>query len=131
MPTLLVFSYLRWNFVYQRPQHLLSRMAEFYKVIFVEEPVNGAYDNYVGRLTPCGNVEILRPHVTGQAYGFDDVHAPGIRQLVDEFLKQQEVNDFWLWFYTPLALPIIHGMPAKGIIYDCIDELSALKMSHR
>ena len=35
---LVCFSHLRWNFVYQRPQHLLSRAADSFDVHFVEEP---------------------------------------------------------------------------------------------
>ena len=47
MQTLLVFSHLRWNFVFQRPQHLLSRLADHYKILFVEEPINSAHDDYL------------------------------------------------------------------------------------
>ena len=130
MQTLLVFSHLRWNFVYQRPQHLLSRLANHYHIIFVEEPLNGAHDDYLERLTPCANVDVLRPHLTSHANGFEDEHAQKVRSLLDDFLSQQRVKDFWLWFYTPLALPITHGLNAKGIIYDCMDELAAFKM-HR
>ena len=36
---LVVFSHLGWDFVYQRPQHLLSRLANQHRVIFIEEPV--------------------------------------------------------------------------------------------
>ncbi len=39
---LIVFSHLRWNFVFQRPQHLLSRLAQERPVIFVEEPIVNA-----------------------------------------------------------------------------------------
>ena len=35
---LLVFSHLRWNFVYQRPQHLLARLGRDYRVFYIEEP---------------------------------------------------------------------------------------------
>src|SRR5919199_6641741 len=38
-PLLVCFSHLRWDFVWQRPQHLLSRAAKHYRVIFIEEPV--------------------------------------------------------------------------------------------
>ena len=37
-PDLVCFSHLRWDFVYQRPQHLLSRAAQSRRVFFVEEP---------------------------------------------------------------------------------------------
>jgi len=39
MPHLIVLSHLRWNFVYQRPQHLVSRLARHFPVLFLEEPV--------------------------------------------------------------------------------------------
>ena len=38
-PDLIVFSHLRWDFVWQRPQHLLSRLAAERRVFFIEEPV--------------------------------------------------------------------------------------------
>ena len=34
---LVCLSHLRWNFVYQRPQHLLNRCARDRRVIFIEE----------------------------------------------------------------------------------------------
>ena len=39
MKSLIVFSHLRWDFVWQRPQHLLSRAAKHYSVLIIEEPV--------------------------------------------------------------------------------------------
>src|SRR4051812_42179136 len=36
---LICFSHLRWNFVFQRPQHLLSRFAKKQRVFFIEEPI--------------------------------------------------------------------------------------------
>ena len=36
---LIVQSHLRWDFVWQRPQQLLSRLAEHRRVLFVEEPI--------------------------------------------------------------------------------------------
>ena len=38
-PLLVCFSHLRWNFVWQRPQHLLTRAARNHRVVFIEEPV--------------------------------------------------------------------------------------------
>lgn len=34
-PLLLCLSHLRWGFVYQRPQHIMSRMAQDYQVVFL------------------------------------------------------------------------------------------------
>jgi UDP-galactopyranose mutase len=44
MPTIVVFSHLRWNFVYQRPQHLLSRLAKHFQVMVIEEPMQAEPD---------------------------------------------------------------------------------------
>ena len=38
-PLLVCFSHLRWDFVWQRPQHLLSRAAKHYRVLQIEEPL--------------------------------------------------------------------------------------------
>ena len=40
---LFAFRTLRWDFVYQRPQHLLSRFATMFTVYFVEEPFHDAH----------------------------------------------------------------------------------------
>ena len=38
-PDLVCFSHLRWGFVFQRPQHLLTRWAHERRVWFIEEPI--------------------------------------------------------------------------------------------
>ena len=43
-PDLLCFSHLRWDFVFQRPQHLLSRAARTMRVLFWEEPMHTTAD---------------------------------------------------------------------------------------
>jgi len=127
MQTILVFSHLRWNFVYQRPQHLLTRLSSLYKIIFIEEPIIDAHEPYLERSNPWKNVEVLRPHLIDGDSGFSDTNAPSIRFLLDAYLANHQINHFWLWFYTPMALSITHHLPALGQIYDCMDELSAFK----
>src|SRR5512133_1089935 len=39
LPDVLCLSHLRWNFVFQRPQHLMTRCAREGRVFFLEEPV--------------------------------------------------------------------------------------------
>ena len=45
MSDLICISHLRWDFVWQRPQHLLSRLAKTHRVLFVEEPIASAHDS--------------------------------------------------------------------------------------
>ncbi|MGJ7492896.1 glycosyltransferase [Variovorax sp. ZT4R33] len=131
MTTLIVFSHLRWDFVYQRPQQLLSRLAKRFSVVFVEEPVPHAERAALERLQPCVGVEVLRPHLTGSAPGFHDDHIPQLQAMLADHLKARAMNDYWLWFYTPMAMPLAAGLHPGGVIYDCMDELAAFRHAPR
>lgn len=123
MSTIFVFSHLRWNFVFQRPQHLLSRLAEHYQVIFIEEPVFDNRECFFSTSTPVPNVTVYTPHVPVQAHGFHDDYLPYMKTLIAELM--QDFEDYMVWFYTPMALPLLQGMNPSVVIYDCMDELSA------
>ena len=131
MKTLVVFSHLRWNFVYQRPQHLLSRLAKRWRVIFIEEPALQAEQSKLEKFQPAAGVEVWRPHVTGDAPGFHDDHLPALQRLVTDALDEQAIDDYWIWFYTPMALPLATGLTPRGVVYDCMDELAAFKNAPR
>ena len=131
MQTLLVFSHLRWDFVYQRPQHLLSRLAKHYRVLFFEEPVRGNKTPFLQRLAPCPNVEVLRPHTTVDAVGFHDDQLPELKHLLAEYLNDFSIDNYLVWFYTPMALPLLADLAPQAVIYDCMDELSAFKNAPR
>ena len=131
MQTLLVFSHLRWDFVYQRPQHLLSRLAKHYRVLFFEEPVRGNQTPFLQRIAPCPNVEVLRPHTTVDAVGFHDDQLPELKHLLAEYLSDFSIDNYLVWFYTPMALPLLAELTPEAVIYDCMDELSAFKNAPR
>lgn len=135
MKSLVVFSHLRWNFVYQRPQHLLSRLACRWRVIFVEEPVLGADRPWLERFTPASGVEVWRPHVSGDAPGFHDDHLPALQRLLGTAMRSAAVTDYWVWLYTPMALPLATGLQSgqapRGVVYDCMDELTAFRNAPR
>ena len=131
MDHLLAFSHLRWNFVWQRPQHLLSRLASRWRVVFFEEPVPGAARAHLERIAPCAGVQVWRPHVTGAAVGFHDDHLAELQPMLSDALGEAGVRDMWLWFYTPMALPLAADLPARGVVYDCMDELSAFRHAPR
>ena len=131
MQTLIVFSHLRWDFVFQRPQHLLSRLAKDYRVLFFEEPVRGKQTPFLKRLMPCPNVEVLRPHTTNDAVGFHDDQLPELKPLLAEYLNDFSIDDYLVWFYTPMALPLLADLKPRAVIYDCMDQLSAFKGAPR
>ncbi len=127
--TLIVFSHLRWDFVYQRPQQLMSRLARRMPVLFVEEPVPGAASAFLEVMDPEVGVRVLRPHVTSDGAGFQDAHAEAVQALLATYLQAHAVQRYWLWFYTPMALPLAERLQPEGVVYDCMDELSAFRFA--
>ena len=125
MHDLIVFSHLRWDFVFQRPQHLLSRLAGHRRVIFIEEPVFAAGDPGWHVSSPCAGVTVLRAHTPVRADGFADEQMVLLEGMVREQLRALDVGEAVAWFYTPMALPLLKALPAQAVIYDCMDELSA------
>ena len=127
---LVVFSHLRWDFVYQRPQHLLSRLAATRRVIFIEEPVRDeAAAPHWERTTPASNVTVYRPHTPLEAGGFTDEQLPALRTLLDQLVAGEELDECTVWLYTPMALPLARRLHPRAVIYDCMDELSAFRFA--
>jgi UDP-galactopyranose mutase len=124
--TIITFSHLRWDFVYQRPQQLLSRLAAHSDVFFIEEPVHSAEPNPYWELHhPESRILVCRPCTPSRAPGFCDEQMPHLRRLMRELLEQQALETYVLWFYTPMALPLAEGLKPRATVYDCMDELSA------
>ena len=129
MPTeiaIIVFSHLRWDFVYQRPQHLLSRLATKHPVFFIEEPVEADGDESSWDIaSPAPNLQICRPRTPSRARGFHREQLPFLTALLREFLEREQLREYILWFYSPMAFPAATELRPRGVIYDCMDELSA------
>ena len=125
MPIIVVFSHLRWDFVYQRPQHLLSRLANYYKIYFFEEPVFRQGDCALECFNPQPNITVYRPCSPVDMPGFHDDHLPFLKKMVCEVVRDGE--EYIGWFYTPMALPLLQELPVRLVVYDCMDELSAFK----
>lgn len=123
---LLCFSHLRWNFVYQRPQHLMSRFAATQRVFFFEEPVPS--EDGCARLErhPVeGGPTVLVPRLPP---GLSQSEAESAqRELLDRFLAESGIVRPLLWYYTPMALAFSDHLAAARTVYDCMDELSAFR----
>lgn len=120
---IVTFSHLRWDFVYQRPQHLLSRMAGRHRVFFIEEPVPDDAPR-LELLSPAPNVVVCRPHTPARSTGFCDEQLRLIEPLVKRLIDEQDIRQYIAWFYTPMALPLAEGLKPLAVVYDCMDELS-------
>jgi len=121
------FSHLRWDFVFQRPNHLISRCALERRAFFWEEPI-------VDPSLPPGGARLDIRAVTGTLRvatprlpaGLDAEAAEREqRRLLDAMMAEHAIRAPVLWFYTPMALGFAAHAPACAVVYDCMDELSA------
>lgn len=127
MAHLIVFSHLRWDFVYQRPQHLLSRIARSHPVIYIEEPVFSEGSAHIEETSPAPGVLVLRPHTPIREPGFNPDQVNLIEPLLAEHLRSHGIDEALAWFYTPMALPLLSTFSPKVVVYDCMDELASFK----
>src|SRR5687767_10283091 len=91
---LVCFSHLRWNFVYQRPQHLMSRCARERRVFFVEEPFYSDAPAHMEVEKDPSGVRIVKPHLPA-GLGEEETNA-AMQQLVNQFFAE-EIDEFILW----------------------------------
>ena len=132
-PDLVCLSHLRWDFVYQRPQHLMSRFARDRRVLFVEEPLffdrrepgDGSRPARLDVSERPGGVRVAVPRLP-HGLSPEEVEAAQ-RDLLQGLLAEQGIADYVLWYYTPMALGFSEGLAPAAVVYDCMDELSLFR----
>jgi glycosyltransferase involved in cell wall biosynthesis len=135
-PDLVVLSHLRWPWVWQRPQHLVSRLARLRaergaRTWFVEEPVSGPVPRpRLDREDHDGvtRVWLVVPEREGQPQflGFDDPVAADYGPLLARLLAEEgrpAGPDVWL--YTPMALDVGRALRPGRTAYDVMDDLAS------
>lgn len=133
MKTLIVFSHLRWKFVFQRPQHLLTRLAKHYRIIFVEEPIPADQGQsglpYIRSAVVAPNIITLTAHTSEEGWGFNDKQLAVMGPMVKSWLQEHAdlIEGYGIWFYTPQALPMKDVLAPEFIVFDVMDELSMFK----
>ncbi len=120
------FSHLRWDFVYQRPQHLIERLSAEMPVIFWEEPI------FAPEATPELLLEPRSQHLVVARMRLPEGMPPDRaeaeqREALDSLLQARGVRPALLWYYTPMMLGISAHLAADVVVYDCMDELSAFR----
>jgi UDP-galactopyranose mutase len=124
-PDLVCLSHLRWDFVYQRPQHLISRCARDRRVFFLEEPIFRDGEPALALNNFDKNLVIVTPQLPPTK---DDAAMNALLSaLTDEFFEREQIKQYLLWYYTPMALAFTQHLRPAAVIYDCMDELSAFK----
>ena len=129
-PTLLCFSHLRWDFVFQRPQHLMSRFAKDMTVVFWEEPIEIERRETaflkVRQSDDNSNLRIVTPHLP---QGLDEgQREAALKRLLDAHVSVY-ARPLVAWYYTPMMLPFSRHLDASAVGYDAMDELSQFKFA--
>jgi glycosyltransferase involved in cell wall biosynthesis len=122
LPDVVCFSHLRWDFVFQRPHHLMTRYAKAARVSFLEEPTFGGGEPALQVAEVEGGVRVLTPHLPapGDPRGADEMQ----RALLERYLAREGIHAPLFWFYTPMALGLGRDIEPSLVVYDCMDELS-------
>jgi glycosyltransferase involved in cell wall biosynthesis len=124
---LVCFSHLRWNFVFQRPQHLLSRFSNHTRVFFVEEPMFHDAPDKLHINKAEGNVYVVVPHL--QHGTTEENIVKKQKEMIMRLISVMEINRYFAWYYTPMAIPFTDHLQPELVVYDCMDELSAFKFA--
>jgi len=125
-PLLVCFSHLRWDFVWQRPQHLLSRAAKHYDVLVIEEPMFGA------GIKPHMDVNIRPQGVTvavpmlPEGLSHEDTVAEQ-HDLIEALIGRESNGSRVFWYYTPMAMAFTSDFECDLCVYDNMDELSLFR----
>jgi UDP-galactopyranose mutase len=126
--SLVAFSHLRWDFVFQRPHHLLTRFARDHEVFYIEEPLFDGERPHLESRTKMPGLTVVTPHLP---LGISESEAHSLlSDLLHSCRSSLRLDDSVHWFYTPMALNFTRHFQPRGIVYDCMDELSLFKDAH-
>jgi UDP-galactopyranose mutase len=121
----LCLSHLRWGFVFQRPNHLMTRCARESRVFYVEEP---AFDGGPPRLESRrvkDRLSVVVPHLPPEMANWPLLAVERtLESLLAELVAERRIRRPVVWFYTPMAMGFASKIDASAVVYDCMDELS-------
>jgi UDP-galactopyranose mutase len=117
---LVCFSHLRWDFVFQRPQHLLTRFAAERRTYFIEEPLETDGDAFMEVSRRENGLRVVTPRLPRGA-----PKEGGMASLVRGLFAAEEIGEHVSWYYSPMAMDFSRGLRPRAVVFDCMDELSA------
>ena len=133
LPDLVCFAHLHWDFVWQRPQHLLSRFAQHGRVFYVEDVFYHADDLIEPHIEvkerPHG-VKVVVAHLPHRLRTDEAASDQAQFELLSQFFQTQSITKYVFWYYTPMALGKSRQFTPLLTVYDCMDELANFKFAH-
>jgi glycosyltransferase involved in cell wall biosynthesis len=126
---IVAFSHLRWGFVFQRPQHLLTRAAKGGRVLFLEEEERAAGPPRLVLTNPKPNITVARPVVPDELTPAATVEV--VRSLAERMVAEWHDGPYVLWHYSVMAEPLSRNLGPFATIFDCMDDLTAFRFAPR
>ena len=133
--SIVVHSHLRWDFVWQRPQQIFSRLASARPVLFVEEPCEAEGASRIDLTEPMPNIVRAIPYLNGcRTMGVDEQCEAILPMLLDMMAQHPSLKGRFdrsiHWFYSPMTAPVfLREFGHHGIVYDCMDELANFRFA--
>lgn len=124
---LVCFCHLRWGFVFQRPNHLLSRFSKHQRVFFIEEPIFYDGEDKLQIENYNENLFVVTPHIKNGLAEKEILKRQ--RKFLTTLFTNMNIEKYFSWYYTPMALPFTDHLTPELVVYDCMDELSAFKFA--
>lgn len=126
---LICFSHLRWDFVLQRPQHLMQRFAGERQVYFFEEYIPTDHHLPYLEYHPFAGTDVIAVRPRIPHWWVEAQRETALRGLLDTLLRLHGVSKPVLWFYSPMMFGFAKHVDAVAIVYDCMDELANFRFA--
>lgn len=129
-PPIIAICHLNWDWVWQRPQQFLSRLADNHPVLFVETHCTQTHESYTRTRVALNHpaVTILEMHLSAERWHDGDFIDMERRRILQDRLAGEFAGIYdnaILWFNDPMAVIAFAGqLGERMIVYDCMDELT-------
>ena len=132
LPDLVCFAHLHWDFVWQRPQHLLTRFAQHGRVFYVEDAFYHEDDFIEPHLEVKerqNGVQVLVAHLPSHLRDQEAASDAAQYEVLKQFFAAHAITTYAFWYYTPMALNKSRQFKPVLTVYDCMDELAQFKFA--
>lgn len=132
LPDLVCFAHLHWDFVWQRPQHLLSRFAEYGRVFYVEDAFyhnDDLIEPHIEIKERQNGLKVVVVHLPQRLRHDENAADQAQFEVLSHFFSEQGLTKYIFWYYTPMALGKSRHFQPLLTVYDCMDELAAFKFA--
>ena len=132
LPDLVCFAHLHWDFVWQRPQHLLSRFAQHNRVFYVEDVFyhdDDFIEPHVEVKERQNGVKVLVVHLPHNLRDQEAAADTAQYEVLKQFFADNDLTQYVAWYYTPMALNKSRQFQPALTVYDCMDELAQFKFA--